>query len=382
MDHFKGCMAIATALIFGFGSATGAEPAGGGKMPDLIDGLIFKQTSVRPEKAWYLAAIDPKAGFEEVEQAVAALLTPTEWELCESAGEVMMNRTKVRDQRRAALSTNQQANVTKALGQRLVHLLKSAPKGKLPDKAIVMASLLSRWDARAGRRPLARFLARIREIPDYKAPDDEFRMHSPDFSMFFQLLDELIFRNFSGADAAVRIVFDRSDYATLAEMSDDQDFLAILGNHPDNPEVAKILKAMFFDPKSEWHLSKATYAAATSYGNAGLLKSPLFKRALRTALEDRKITGTLTIKAETPGCCWIKWGNIQSGQGIEEGEPVGAKPGAKGMPVRHCDMLLEAIANCGSSDNPGPKFHIYWPLKQREAARKAWIEFLSGNQHS
>lgn len=337
---------------------------------------IDRAAEDRPEIKWYLTAVDPASNSEEIEKVLAALITPQQWEPHAKLSSVMANRRDEMPARREFLTKEQQAELGSALIERTNRLLADAAPGSLPEDAIAAAFFLARWDARAGGATLGKVVNRIGKLRPMVAEDDGFRMRPPDLDVLLGLLDEMIHRGVPGAGAAYRGICESADQETLTDTGNSRAFLKILGSHWEDPEVSKVLTAMFMDEDSDYHLSKTTYSICNDYGGAGLLKAPIFRRAMRAAIEDETKVGELRIKEDDPGYCWISWYESSSGQGIPEKGPVGAKPGGPAMAVRHCDAIIAGVANAVFNEVERPEFRIYWPLEKREEARKEWMRYL------
>jgi hypothetical protein len=188
-------------------------------------------------------------------------------------------------------------------------------------------------------------------------------------------LEALLQTGTPGADDLLAKLCRDLTPAALDGGFDLEDLLKLVVAHRDGEQVDTTL-ATLFAAKSPWAPSRQTYSRLNDFTEAGLLEIASYRTALAKALDAQDIVGEVGTRDLAADYCWMEWKDSSSGKGIKQGEPLGFKPGEK-MKVRRCDMIAEATANAMFADHDGRPFHIYWPLKMRDAGIVVWKEWLA-----
>ena len=307
---------------------------------------------------------------ERWQEAVGTLYTPVDGEI-RSLSHAVLNRNH--DGWTRAIDTLDAEGTKRAIDailRRIQGKLDTPGFDGLPDDTLAgYLSLVSRKAPDAG----AEIRSRVMRILQQAAR--ERRISRDATATALLTLEALLQTGIPGADGLLAKLCRDFTPATLNHGFDHKDFLKLVVAHRDGEQVATTL-ATLFAAKSQWAPARQTYSHLYDFTEAGLLEIASYRTALAKALDAQDIVGEVGAKDSAADYCSMEWKDSSSGKGIEQGEPLGFKPGEK-MKVRRCDMIAEATANALFAEHDGPPFHIYWPLEMRDAGIVAWKEWLA-----
>ena len=347
--------------------------------PQLLRRGLIRQinsTSTVPEERWLLNLQSDQMTENDWQRAAEALLSPPDGSP-EDATTLLANRHLNRPAHLDKLSPAQRTQVSEVLARRLNSIM-SASRGKTyPNGSFAtFCSLLACSPDTPGKSAALRRLLAL----EHSAFLANGWPSGDDVDAMITIMTGLLLANVEGAPVTYLALTKKATPKNLAGAMNLEHFFRLLADSSTQKQMLEAAAWCFERSNSPWHLSRVSYATADDLGSAKLLKVQPFRIALRKALSDQREEGTLSLEVGKPDYCRIKWNSGgSSGQGVDA-LTAGLKPGGS-MKIRHCDSLLEGVANGVFNDVKETEFHIYWPEIKRDEAIQKWVQLLQQPHH-